>query len=217
MATLPKGLPASESCFVFIAIYTEGIFLWCVWQPWQMQARFQDVLAIIRHRLEDLGISVSPPKTASMVYRSWGRLSPTKAPLCLNGDRIQRVLTHTYLGLTIDYRLSWHPAVGETLALFRRLFFCTSHTISVLMGLDAKFYAVDLRSTDAVSSSVCASLVIALTTTMASTWNVSSRSAPCLQSSTVLRKKHRSIRRCRSIALAIFVWSDSDQRYSAFS
>lgn len=60
-------------------------------------------------------------KTASMVYWPRGRLQPGKVPLFLDGQRIQRVRTCKYLGLTIDERVTSRPALAETTALSRRL------------------------------------------------------------------------------------------------
>lgn len=49
------------------------------------------------------------------------RLKPAQVRLFLDGQRIQQVRTYKYLGLTIDDRVTWRPAVTETIALSRRL------------------------------------------------------------------------------------------------
>lgn len=107
-----------------MAVYTDGIVLWSVGHSWPtrtVKARLQESLSIICHGFEDLGLSVFPIKRADMMYRLRGRLEPMKAPLYLNGERILRAGTHKYLGLTIDDRVTWSPAVVETLTLCRRL------------------------------------------------------------------------------------------------
>lgn len=78
-------------------------------------------MSAISTRLEKLGLSVSPSRTASIVYRPRGRLNPAQVPLFLDDQQIQRLRICKHHGLTIDDKFTWRPAFAETVALSRTL------------------------------------------------------------------------------------------------
>lgn len=52
-----------------------------------------------------IGLAFSPSKTSSIAYHSRQRLQDRNLPLILDGQQIQRVRHHRYLGVIMDHRI----------------------------------------------------------------------------------------------------------------
>lgn len=105
-----------------MTIYADDIAIWCVGASCHATpicVSLQRAVSAVSSRLTNLGLSVSPAKTASLLFRWRGRLRLTSLPPFLNGRMIQCVRCRCYLGLLVDDLVSWYPAVKETLAAGR--------------------------------------------------------------------------------------------------
>lgn len=71
--------------------------------------------------LSEIDRAHAPSNVADLVYRPHRRLSPMCRRIYSCVRPIQKAKTNSYLGLLIDDRVTWCPAVKATLAMFFRL------------------------------------------------------------------------------------------------
>lgn len=79
---------------------------------------FTGASALVRYiqgYIAEQGLQVSPEKTAMLMFFSRRSVPLSSPELWLHGRMIQRVRTYKYLGLVMDHRIFWRPAVRQTL------------------------------------------------------------------------------------------------------
>ncbi|EEC19761.1 reverse transcriptase, putative [Ixodes scapularis] len=96
---------------VHVAIYADDVALWVTGggagsgERWRAAEELQRALTNVMHYLRVLGLDVSAAKTAALVYAP--RPASYRSTLQIDSREIQRRQQVTYLGLTIDRRLTW--------------------------------------------------------------------------------------------------------------
>lgn len=124
MAALPCSLSQQQPFPVHISIYADDVAMWCVGPTRRAKKvcnRLQGALNAISHSIETLGLTLSPEKTAALLYRPKGRAPKKALRLTLTGIPVKRVKTYRYLGLLVDDRVTWRPEVKKVLSKCRSL------------------------------------------------------------------------------------------------
>lgn len=124
MAGLPPILPQFEAIPVNCAIYADDVALWCT-GPTEIsttvQAKLQQALNVATSFFHHAGLTLSAAKTTVLTYRPRGRLKGKYSTLQIYGNRIRREPQVRYLGVIIDDRVNWRPAVQTVLEGARKL------------------------------------------------------------------------------------------------
>ncbi|XP_049271245.1 uncharacterized protein LOC125758265 [Rhipicephalus sanguineus] len=114
LAALPAAIPVDSTCPAQCSIYADNVALWACGPRRHLPAirrSLQQTLdgAASRHpSSRGIGLQVSPTKIGLMVHP---RAAAREQKLILNGRPMAWSKEVTYLGLRIDHRLTWIPAV----------------------------------------------------------------------------------------------------------
>ena len=116
LAGLPSRLPQECDFPLGIAIYADDIALWVSGPSHhgpRLRGILQRALNATSEYLEEAGLQISPAKSAAIAYHPRQRARRSMSRLHLGDTPIQWVQQHRYLGVIIDDRLSWRPAVAS--------------------------------------------------------------------------------------------------------
>ncbi|KAK8765302.1 hypothetical protein V5799_032088 [Amblyomma americanum] len=122
MSVVPASLPTSGRHHVYMSIYADDIALWCPGPPgeaFRVRGCLQGALTAIDAGLRDIGLSLSADKSVAMACVSLSRAH--FAPLSLDGTPIPWRKSVRYLGLEIDWRLSFRPAATKACLQMKRI------------------------------------------------------------------------------------------------
>lgn len=115
LARLPAALPTDPHYKVECSIYADDIALWVRGPPQSSRhvcLALQRALDTTAAYLGSIGLSVSTGKTVALLVHPRAAARRSAPRLQLEGVRIPWSTTVSYLGLRIDHRLTWLPAVG---------------------------------------------------------------------------------------------------------
>ncbi|XP_077486833.1 uncharacterized protein LOC144098204 [Amblyomma americanum] len=124
LALLPNFLPKDLRLPIHVAIYADDIAIWCRGprrsrvQTIRNVQRAIDAVAVF---LERAGLSISPSKTQAMLLNTRVGARPGRTFLHVGGRDLAWSHQVKYLGLLIDVRLTWNPAVSHFLAQSSRI------------------------------------------------------------------------------------------------
>lgn len=99
-----------------MAVYADDVALWATSPPnrrQEMVRELQRALTNTVHRLHKLGLGISAEKTTALFQAPI--LRTFRPVLHIEGAPIKSEKTATYLGLMLDARVSWRPAVDAVL------------------------------------------------------------------------------------------------------
>ncbi|XP_077510300.1 uncharacterized protein LOC144121164 [Amblyomma americanum] len=124
LARLPNFLPKDLRLPIHVAIHADDIAIWrrglrrCrVHTIKNVQRAINSVAAF----LERAGLSISPSKTQAKLLNTWVGARPGHTFLHVGGRDLTWSRQVKYLGLLIDVRLTWNPAVRHFLAQSSRI------------------------------------------------------------------------------------------------
>ncbi|KAG0414827.1 hypothetical protein HPB47_008005 [Ixodes persulcatus] len=123
IASLPAAARVGEEPAypISMAVYADVVALWSTapsYRRQRMVCALQRALTNAVHRLHQLGLAISAEKTIALCYAP---KMPSKfmPPLRIRDTPVKLAKTATYLGVTLDSRLSWGPAMREVLQKMR--------------------------------------------------------------------------------------------------
>nr|XP_050031042.1 uncharacterized protein LOC126527297 [Dermacentor andersoni] len=114
LARLPAALPIDPDYPVSASIYADDIALWVRSSPHNhrsARSALQRALDAAAAYLSSIGLAISARKTEAMLLHPRAAARRTPPRLHLEGVQLPWSIAVTYLGLRIDHRLSWLPAV----------------------------------------------------------------------------------------------------------
>ncbi|KAK8780374.1 hypothetical protein V5799_018286 [Amblyomma americanum] len=123
MAGLSASLKSRSSHLVRCSVYADDVALWVRGTPRRirsMRTSLQRALDAAQAYLSSIGLTVSPAKTEALLYHPRGRRVHITT-LRLGADGLTWRDQVKYLGLLIDRRLTWLPAVRALLPRLRRI------------------------------------------------------------------------------------------------
>nr|XP_050041161.1 uncharacterized protein LOC126538348 [Dermacentor andersoni] len=165
LAGLPAALPADTRYHTQCSIYADDVALW-VRGPRRcfpaVRRSLQGALDAVTTFLGRVGLTVSPAKTEALLIhpRAASRLSVHQ--LRIGTDPLPWKQTVTYLGLTIDHRLTWIPATKALSAKVRRVHAAVGRLLQRDRGCSTK-WALRLNKAAATSSLLYALPLVSLT------------------------------------------------------
>lgn len=120
LAVLPDCIPTDLPYPVEVALYADDVALWCHGPPadaYVIRACLQRSLEAVADFLTSKGLTLSEGKTqALMIHPGNARARRATPSLLLHGTPLPWRKTVTYLGLVLDCRLTWIPAVSAVRA-----------------------------------------------------------------------------------------------------
>ncbi|XP_077511837.1 uncharacterized protein LOC144122143 [Amblyomma americanum] len=124
LALLPNFLPKDLRLPIHVAIYANDIAIWCR-GPRRYRVHtiknVQRAINAVAAFLERAGLSISPSKTQAMLLNTRVGARPGRTFLQVGGRNLAWSRQVKYLGLLIDVRLTWNPAVSHFLAQSSRI------------------------------------------------------------------------------------------------
>ncbi|XP_075526583.1 uncharacterized protein LOC142558319 [Dermacentor variabilis] len=114
LARLPAAVPIDPNYPVSASIYADDIALWVRSPPHnhrRARSALQRALDTAAAYLSSIGLVISARKTEAMLLHPRAAARRTAPRLHLEGVQLPWSTAVTYLGLRIDHRLSWLPAV----------------------------------------------------------------------------------------------------------
>ncbi|KAK8775072.1 hypothetical protein V5799_010395 [Amblyomma americanum] len=123
LAGLPASLKSRSSHRVRCSVYADDVALWVRGTPRRIRSMctsLQTALDAAQAYLSSIGLTVSPAKTEALLYHPRGRRAHITT-LRLGADGLTWRDQVKYLGLLIDRRLTWLPAVRALLPHLRRI------------------------------------------------------------------------------------------------
>lgn len=115
LARLPDFIPCDTPCEVRVAIYADDIALFAR-GPTQRRpavlASVQTAINAVDAFLKGVGLTLAAPKTEALIVQPKASSRFSTPRLSLHGAPIPWSKTVRYLGVTIDTRMSWRPAVN---------------------------------------------------------------------------------------------------------
>nr|XP_050035648.1 uncharacterized protein LOC126531983 [Dermacentor andersoni] len=121
---LAAALPADSRYPVCCAIYADDVALWIRGPRRSIAAirgSLQRALEAVISFLGGIGLSVSPAKTEALLVHPLASARLYVKQLRIANTTVPWKRQVTYLGLTIDHRLSWIPAVKAVTSKVRRV------------------------------------------------------------------------------------------------
>ncbi|XP_040072927.1 uncharacterized protein LOC120845186 [Ixodes scapularis] len=123
IASLPAAARVGEEPAypISMAVYADDVALWSTapsYRRQRMVCALQRALTNAVYRLHQLGLAISAEKTIALCY-SPKRPSKFMPTLRIGDTPVKLAKTATYLGGTLDSRLSWGPAMREVLQKMR--------------------------------------------------------------------------------------------------
>ncbi|KAG0445176.1 hypothetical protein HPB47_018922 [Ixodes persulcatus] len=123
IASLPAAARVGEepACPISMAVYADDVALWSTAPSYRRQCMvcaLQQALTNTVYRLHQLGLAISAEKTTALCYAP-KRPSKFMPTLRIGDTPVKLAKTATYLGVTLDSRLSWRPAMREVLQKMR--------------------------------------------------------------------------------------------------
>ncbi|XP_037503489.1 uncharacterized protein LOC119378402, partial [Rhipicephalus sanguineus] len=124
LAHLPSAIPSGQRYPVHCSIYADDVALWN-WGPTRnlrsVRSCLQDALNAVVDHIASVGLAVSSAKMKALLVHPKARTRSRVARLTIDGSMIPWETTVTYLGLRIDHRLSWAPAIKEAMGMVKRV------------------------------------------------------------------------------------------------
>lgn len=114
LAALPAAIPEDERYPTQCSIYADDVALWVHGPRRHLPAvrrSLQRTLDAVASFFRGIGLQVSPAKTVALIVHPNAAARVYSQKLTLGGTLIPWSRTVTYLGLQIDHRLTWIPAV----------------------------------------------------------------------------------------------------------
>ncbi|XP_050046381.1 uncharacterized protein [Dermacentor andersoni] len=114
LARLPAALPIDPHYPVNASIYADDIALWVRSPPHShrsARSALQRALDTTAAYLSSISLAISASKTEAILLHPRAAARRTATRLHLEGVQLPWITEVTYLGLRIDHRLSWLPAV----------------------------------------------------------------------------------------------------------
>ncbi|XP_040073492.1 uncharacterized protein LOC120845989 [Ixodes scapularis] len=123
IASLPAAARVGEEPAypISMAVYADDVALWSTapsYRRQRMVCALQRALTNAVYRLHQLGLAISAEKTIALCYAP-KRPSKFMPTLCIGDTPVKLAKTATYLGVTLDSRLSWGPSMREVLQKMR--------------------------------------------------------------------------------------------------
>lgn len=116
LAKLPDYIPCNTACEVHVAIYADDIALFAC-GPGRHRAALLESLQVaidaVDAFLNGVGLALAASKTEALLVHPRASTRRSTPRLSLRGLPIEWSTKVRYLGVTIDHRLSWRPAVND--------------------------------------------------------------------------------------------------------